>query len=309
MTVSMFVSALGTQKAALAVQPDASRVHEVSILQLPKEMMLAMKNPSYRVCVLAGLALFVGYGITENMGNYMNTFFWGFTSEQLGVFIFVIAAGALVVGFSARGVVHRFGNRRVGIASAIGMNVLGPFVIALKLTGILPHAGDPLLFKILVVTTFISYASLIMGMTVIGTMIADITDEHELTTGARQEGLLFAANMFMSKAASGLGVLFAGFMIKLAHFPTAAQPGEVDPHVVNNLGFYSGLGAVLFGATIAYFFSRYTITPERHAEIQAELAKRRRLARTVAESAAKDHGVSGTRPAAGTAIASEGAAE
>ena len=52
---------------------------------------------------------------------------------------------------------------------------------------------------------------------------ADVTDEHELRTGSRQEGLLFAALMLIAKAASGLGPLVGGLVLKIAHFPENAS--------------------------------------------------------------------------------------
>jgi GPH family glycoside/pentoside/hexuronide:cation symporter len=112
-------------------------------------------------------------------------------------------------------------------------------------------------------------------MTVIGKMIADVTDEHELRTGVRQEGLLFSANMFLTKAASGLGTLVSGVLIKLAHFPEKAAPGSVDPHTVTNLGVGAALASVAFGAVTYFFYARFQLSQERHAEIVRELVLRR----------------------------------
>jgi GPH family glycoside/pentoside/hexuronide:cation symporter len=224
MVIAMTVSALGTQRVALRAQVEPGRVAEMSVLQLPKAIAQAMKSRSYRAAVAAGICLYVGYGLAENLSNYMNTFFWGLKSEQIGKFIFVILAASLVVMATARRLVHRFGNRRVGIAAAILMNTLTPALIAARLLGFIPDFNGAKIFPLLATSTFISYGSIILGMTVIGTMIADVTDEHELATGERQEGLLFSASMFMSKAASGLGVLVSGLLVKLASFPANAAP-------------------------------------------------------------------------------------
>jgi Na+/melibiose symporter-like transporter len=278
MAFAMLVSAMGTQRAALAVQPSADKFGETPLHELPKAIKQVLGSQSYRAALFAGLALFVGYGMTENMNNYMNTFFWGFTSEQLGMFIFVIFAASILVMMMARSLVQRFGNRNLGIASSILLTAPTPLLIGMRLAGFLPDPGDPKLFTLLAVSTFVAYCGLIMGMTVIGTMIADITDEYELTTGMRQEGLLFSANMFLTKAASGLGTLVAGVLIRLARFPENAATTAVDPSLVSNLGWASIAGSLLFGILMVYFFAQYRLDGETHRRIVAQLAERRRNA-------------------------------
>jgi len=273
MAVAMLVSALGTQRAAIASQPDAARIAEIRLRDLPKAITQALQSRAYRSALFAGLTLFVGYGVTENMGNYMNTFFWGFTSAELGVFIFIIFAGAMLVMVTARRLVQRFGNRTLGIVSAITQTMCTPVLVCLRQFGLLPEPGDPMLFRLLAISTFVGYSGLIMGMTVIGAMIADVTDEFELTTGARQEGLLFSASMFMTKAASGLGTLAAGLLIRIAHFPENASPATIDPQLVRNLGWTTISGNVLFGVAMVYFFSQYKLDGTAHRKIVEQLRR------------------------------------
>ena len=53
-----------------------------------------------------------------------------------------------------------------------------------------------------------------------GTIVADIADHHELSTGNRQEGLLFGFFTFASKTTSGAGHFLAGLALGLISFPT-----------------------------------------------------------------------------------------
>lgn len=274
MFLAMLVSALGTQGAARERGLRGNEVH-TPLRELPKAMRRALQGSSYRAVVIAGLFLFVGFGMAENLNNYVNTFFWGFTSEQIGGFIVVIFVASLVVLATARTLLTKYGSRRVGMGCAVVATTVGPSVISARLVGLMPDIGDPSLFLLLSIATFFIYAALMMSMTVIGKMIADVTDEHELRTGARQEGLLFSASMFLTKAASGLGTLASGIIIKAAQFPENATLATVDPGSVRNLGIGAALGGVVFGVFTLYFYSRFTLSHERHAEIVRELWQRR----------------------------------
>jgi GPH family glycoside/pentoside/hexuronide:cation symporter len=269
------LSALGTQRTALERSGVRGDEVHVKLSQLPAAMARSLKLDSYRTVVLAGLFLFVGFGLAENMNNYMNTFFWGFSSEQIGAFIVVIFFSSLTVLGLAKWLLTRFGSRAVGMGCAVVMGTVGPASIAARLLGLMPEVGDPKLFGVLCLVAFINYGAVIMSMTVIGKMIADVTDEYELVVGTRQEGLLFSANMFLGKAASGLGVMVSSIVIDLVNFPKNASPASVDPKTVSNLGLGGALGGVIFGVITFYFYSHFRLTQEKHADIVRQLATRR----------------------------------
>jgi Na+/melibiose symporter-like transporter len=108
-----------------------------------------------------------------------------------------------------------------------------------------------------------------------GSMMADLTDEHEYETGRRQEGIFFGALAFSGKASSGVGHLLAGVAIDLIGFPENAVPGQVAPEVVRHLGVLYGPGIFVLGMLSFIFLVRYGLTRDRVAEIQRVLAERR----------------------------------
>jgi Na+/melibiose symporter-like transporter len=227
--------------------------------------------------VIAGIFLFVGFGIAENLGNYIYTYFWGFTPRQIFGFILVIVVASLGVLLTARKLSARFGKQKVGMVCGLIHATAFPSLILLKLGGVLPPHGSTALLLMIGVAVYVGYSAIIMGMTMIGAMIADVTDEHELRTGARQEGLLFSANMLLDKMASGAGVFGASIVIKIASIPVGASRDAVSLDVIRNLGLLSMAIAVVFGLGMAWWFSRYRLSRERHEEIVVELEKRRPL--------------------------------
>jgi len=245
-----------------------------------------LQSPAYRTTVIAGVFLFVGFGVAENLANYIYTYFWGFTPQQIFGFILVVVVASLGVLSTARQLSARFGKRNVGMACGFIHATAFPSLILLKLGGFLPPPGSAALLIMIGVAAYVGYSAIIMGMTMIGSMIADITDEHELRTGARQEGLLYSANMLLDKAASGLGVFCASIVIKIASIPAGASRDSVPLQIINSLGLLSMGIAVVFGLGMAWSFSRYRLSRERHVEIVVELEKSRTLRGTIQASSA-----------------------
>lgn len=278
MVVTTLVSSLGTQRAALRAQVDDSRIQQIRLSALPREMRAALQSPSYRAAVVGGLCLWVSFGVNQNLNNYLNTFLWGFSSEQLTLFIFVLIASSVLALVITRTLAGRLGKKRLVLVTAVAAPLILATLVFVRLAGLLPGNGEPILVWVMGGTIFVSYTAIIISMTMVGSMIADVTDEYELRMGSRQEGLLFSANALIAKASSGLGVLVSGFVIKLAAFPPGATLGSVDPQVVDRLGLFSALVTLLFGVGMVLGFLPYRLTRERHAAIVHELRQVRESA-------------------------------
>jgi Na+/melibiose symporter-like transporter len=106
-------------------------------------------------------------------------------------------------------------------------------------------------------------------------MIADISDDHELGTGLRQQGMFFGGMAFAGKAASGLGHSVAGIGIDLIGFPKDVVAGEVAPQALTQLAWLYGPGVGLIGLAAVIIFLRYGLTRARIEQVQAALRSRR----------------------------------
>jgi glycoside/pentoside/hexuronide:cation symporter, GPH family len=276
MLLTTFVSTLGVRPAVLRA-PSAHRATEVAPLrQFPRAMRHAIAgSASYRAALMAGLLLWVAFGLTENTRNYIGPFFWGFSSEQIGLLIYVIVASVVLVWVSAGPLMTRFGPRRLGVLSMLAFGLCEPTAITLRLLGILPDNSSPLLLPLLLCAWFVGFAGIIMAMTVLGTMFGDVTDEYELHSGVRQEGLLFAAGTFLQKTALGGGGLLAASMLSVTAFPSNAATAGAPADAVLKLGIFSAVTTVGFALGSAWFFSRFKLDRQRHEQILAQLEARR----------------------------------
>ena len=104
----------------------------------------------------------------------------------------------------------------------------------------------------------------------INSMFADISDELELVTGERQEGIIYSARAFAGKAAVALGTVIGGFALDFIAFPKNAVPGEVDAGVIFNLGLFQGPATSVFSMAALLLFLKYSLSREKHAEIRSE---------------------------------------
>jgi Na+/melibiose symporter-like transporter len=234
----------------------------------------ALRNRNFRNLFWVMLTLGAGVGIGAALGTHMATYFWELTTQQLfyqTLFTFVPIAFMLGVmdWLSKRIEKHIILQICTFVFAA---NTI--WLVSLRLLGILPDNGHPLIFALILVTVFIGSATTIWFQTITSSVIADIGDEQELLTHERQEGMFFAAQGFSIKFVTGIGSFVGGFVLDIIQMPAYAAPGSIPSEVVFKLGIV--MGPILTVCMIVpYFFARkITLTRERHDEIRLALEER-----------------------------------
>jgi GPH family glycoside/pentoside/hexuronide:cation symporter len=145
--------------------------------------------------------------------------------------------------------------------------------VVLRLVGLFPPNGSPTLLWILLVFNLFIVTLVIMSGILTASMVADIVEDSQVTTGRRSEGVFVAANSFIQKATSGVGIFASSLMLGAIGFPRGAKPGEVDPEVVRMLGIvYTPVIVALYLIALA-FLSTYKITRATHEENLRRIAE------------------------------------
>jgi len=249
-----------------------------TVLGFFRELKHVFSNRAYVVLVLTILTIALAVGFTDNMGLYVNTYFWEFSTAQIALLVYGALLGTLLAFASTAFISARSDKRTAAVVYVGAILTIGPMPVCLRLLGLMPENGHPALVPILWVwTAVIVYVA--VGLTILaGSMIADTVDQSELTTGRRQEGMFNAAWALISKATSGLGGLVAGVALDVVQFPKGATPGQVDPDTVYALGLAVGPGILIFWLLALIILSRYPLTRSEHAEIIRELEQRRSAA-------------------------------
>lgn len=231
----------------------------------------ALGNHNFRNLFWVMLTLGAATGLSGAVSTHVSTYFWEFSTVQLAGLTF---AALLPIGFMTAFMKPL--NDRVEKQVALRICILGLVLNTLwfvpgRLLGVLPENGDPWLLVCFIVNGFFTVCFIIWFQTVSASLIADISDEQEVVTARRQEGVFFAAQGFSIKFVTGAGAFLGGFIIDLVGLPAGAEPGTVADDIVFNLGIAAGplMAALLL---LPYFFTRrLRISRASHADVRERL--------------------------------------
>ena len=264
-SVAMLVSALGTHKRIpyLMAAPPPRKITPGVML---REIFETLSDRNFIALFCAAIFGAIATGISAGLSNYLNSFFWGFTTQQNGLINLSLVASAgialVLAPLASRTLGKKEGALIVGFLGALLM----PVPVVLRLFGVLPENGDPLLFPIILGFYVVDISLIIGAQVLMASMIADVVEESERKTARRSEGVFFAAISFTRKLTLGLGVLTVSVILGLAQFPRDAQPGEVETETVLRLGtIYAPTIIIVWLCLLACLFF-YRIDRTRHEE-------------------------------------------
>jgi Na+/melibiose symporter-like transporter len=130
------------------------------------------------------------------------------------------------------------------------------------------------LLKVLLCQDAIMGLGSVLTYGAIYSMIADVSDEHQLEVGERREGVLFASRAFAQQVVQSIGIAGAGLLLDIIDFPTAAKAATVDEATLMRLGAIPLCAGLVYVCGLGCY-ARYRIHRQRHAHIMSELEQRR----------------------------------
>jgi Na+/melibiose symporter-like transporter len=144
--------------------------------------------------------------------------------------------------------------------------------VSFRFTDIWPDNGDAKLLPLLVLFTCIQMFFVTLFSVMVVAMLPDMVDEQQLLVGRRQEGVFASAFSFASKTTAGFGLLVGGLLLEhVIAFPTQALPGGIPADTLIALGVVDGLLVPCLFFLPVYLLSRYSLSRDKLADIQALL--------------------------------------
>jgi GPH family glycoside/pentoside/hexuronide:cation symporter len=225
-------------------------------------------KPFVKICA-ATFLVFNGYQLGISFSLYVMIYYLyggdnSAAGELQGWFGTVTALSTFAVILITGWLGTRLGKRRTFVIT-IAVSVLG---YGLKWFGYDPENPRLLLFAAPLVA--FGVGSL---FTLMGSMIADVCDYDELTTGQRREGVFGAIYWWMVKIGMALAGLLTGVMLNGSGFDVALE--EQSERTLFLLRAFDVGVPLITSALAIVIMLKYSITEERAYEIRAELERRR----------------------------------
>jgi Na+/melibiose symporter-like transporter len=277
--VCIIATTLLTQREVPYLLQPVAPTPRFSLRRVWRDISSTFANRDFLMLFFGALIYSGVTGATDNLGTFVQTFFWGLAPEQLRWFQLSVL-GALLAFFTLGRLERLFDKKPLLIWTFVLKMIDGIGVTALRLAHLMPPNGSRLLLDILVANEVVrTFLDTLLGIMFVS-MLADTIDQQELATARRQEGVFSAALAFSGKATAGVGALVGGLLLELAvRWPTHADPRALDPHLVARLGWVAGVLVPLLLVIPLLFGSSYRITRQSHALTRAELDRRRAAAR------------------------------
>jgi GPH family glycoside/pentoside/hexuronide:cation symporter len=269
--------------SARATQPFIPYLHQPSrrrptLGAIAREAGLALGNRNFLSLATSALIFGVSQGVTSGLLSFFYTYFWELPSSALLVIrLSAIPAGLLGVVLAPVGV-KLWGKKRACLGVFYASILTTTIPIGGRLLGLLPPNHTPAILAILVADTMATSALALMGFVIVTSMIGDVTEDVQVVTGQRSEGLLFAVESLLRKLSNSFSVAIPGLLLAYVGLPRFAKPGHIDPSIMTHLALiYLPL---TFGLTIcstsAIWF--YRIDKARHTENLERIADAAALA-------------------------------
>ncbi len=273
-TLTVLLSAWGTRdRIPTLASPDQTN-DEAIFSAMARDVREALSIPSFRALFFGFSLCFLAWGVTNALGAHNAIYFWHVTIEQQGLWGLFVLAGIIVgMGFWRR-VAERTDKKPTFLIGLVWFTAFAAGPPLAKVTGLFPAESSPLYVPLFVLTGFMFSFGISSSMVVVGSMMADITDEDDLLHHRRREGIFFGALSFAGKASTGLGVVIAGAVYDGVGLHKGLDPALAAPETATRLGVVTGaVLLVLVGASLVLFHG-YDLTRERQAEIRRQLQAR-----------------------------------
>jgi Na+/melibiose symporter-like transporter len=276
--IAILYCAWATRDQIAHLHDMTSAKRKVGVTEYLQDIWHLLHNRSYLVMTLCWFILATTGGILGVVFTYSYIYGFELSTEKMSILRFAAIPGFILMMPLAAWITQRLDKKYALIITGWSSLFFIGLPIVLRMLGLFPdNESDWLIPAFFAIAIMSGILTPVVPITV-DSMMTDVADEHELRTGVRSEGAIFAVKAFAMKLTAGIGGMFAGFGLDVIGFPEHAVMGEVDPEIITRLLFLNGpLYWMICGVGYCFLFF-YTLTQDRHDSILRELEVRRRNA-------------------------------
>jgi GPH family glycoside/pentoside/hexuronide:cation symporter len=266
---SILISALGLHRFIPRLKALENPV-PAGLRSFLRQLSEALSERSLRVMIFVTMLNAVAAGAAAALWIYIAAFFWELSNDQTAWILGANAIGALIGPYLLPKLAANSEKKSIAIGLTFSSAFMSTLPVLLRLAGLFPENGTDALFWILLIHGVADVGLIAMLISITWSLVSDVVEEAQLTTGRRNEGITVAGVTFAYKSALGLGAGLSGVILDVVDFPMNASDG-VSEKTLFDLGMIFGpvLMAIYFSAAI--FLRRYTISRSRHDHAVVEL--------------------------------------
>jgi Na+/melibiose symporter-like transporter len=277
--IGVWISALGTHSQIPHLPQATTQPRRFSATQVLREAAQAFALPSFRVVVLTAVLFGMTMGMVSALSIYLGTLYFGFSLQLIGLSFPASVVGGFIGAALATPLARLVPEKKtLYMAGLAWYAIWNTSPIILSLLGLAPERGDMRLFYLVMTANAVCSMGIGMLGVMLGSMIADVTDEHEMRHGSRNEGIYYAAASFAAKAIGGFGIIISGVVVDIAGIQPNATVETIDPESLRTLAFAMGPGVLVMIAITVGVASLYRLTRAEHQRIRGAIDTARALA-------------------------------
>jgi len=267
--------AFGTYSRIPYLSQPRKNQERLSIYLVLGKIVKTLKNRNYLYLVVGFFFFMVSSGLYETFNVFIATYFWELKPEEMRWLALSFVPGIVVGASISPKLMHIFDRRPVLIGSIIIALFFAQLAVDLRLLGLFPENGSPMLLPALIANTFGFGFGVGMGAVTVPAMLGDIVDQHDLETGHREEGLFYSARSFFAKMSFSVAFFIGGIILDyFVRLPFDAVPGQIPDDVVFRLGLAAGPVMAVGGIFAVYFYARYDLNKSQQKEVRRQLQER-----------------------------------
>ena len=268
--VGVLLTAYGTHSHIPYLPHANPNGHRFSFQQVMREASMAFGLRSFKAVVLTAVLFGMTRGMVSALSIYLGTLYFQFSLELIGLSFPASVLGSFIGAGLATPLGRIFQEKKTLLMGGlIWYAVWNTLPIILSLLGLFPKPGDPLLFYLVMTCNAICSMGIGVLTVMIGSMIADITDQHEAKHGSRSEGIYYAASSFAAKAIGGFGIVISGVVVDLAGIQRNATVETINPESLRTLAMAMGPGVLAMIGVTVVAASFYNLSRAEHIRIRA----------------------------------------
>jgi GPH family glycoside/pentoside/hexuronide:cation symporter len=243
-------------------QPPASA--QTESMPFMQQLRLALQNKPFRYVIGIYLCSWMALQITQNVIGFYLTFYLQ-RADMFALVLLAVQGSAMIFLFVWTAASRKIGKQAVYYS--------GMTFWILVMAGLFFLQPDQI--NMAIALAALAGVGIATAYLVPWSMLPDVIDLDELTTGQRREGVFYGVMTFTQKTCVGLGIALTLQALQWNGFSQNLLPGQQPEAALLALRIMIGpvpTVILLIGMLLVWL---YPITRQRHSEILAQLAARR----------------------------------